>query len=225
MERLVLRQQDLIIKLRQQLGRLEQEVLKHDSNLAQNEQKLLQNTDRFNSGLFQQTGGKLIACVHQIKHSINMLDKRLQAGINKDAIESSCLHIQDQFSALKRALATTKIGVKSERHKRSTARAQYLKRQQKRHDDAGFEWIASNVMQNSHQLYEELNKHLNWAGKIEQKIQELNYKLDSCLARDKLKLQHEILNMHKRLGKCRQAISYIEDRIQLFERPNYKKDY
>ena len=225
MECLVLRQQDLIIKLRQQLSRLEQEVLKHDSNLPQNEQKLLQNTDRFNPGLFHQTGGKLIACVYQIKHGINMLDKRLQAGINKEAIESSCMHIQDQFSAVKRALMTTKIDLKSERHKRTSARSSYLKRQQKKHDDSGFEWIASNVMQNSHQLYEELNKHFNWAARIEQKIQELEYKLDGCLARDKLKLQHEILDMHKRLGKCRQAISYIEDRIQLFERPNYKKDF
>ncbi|MBM7071274.1 primosomal replication protein [Shewanella sp. 202IG2-18] len=218
-------QQQLIIKLREQLGRLEQEVLKHDSNLAQNEQKLLQNNGRFNSGLFHQNGGKLIACVHQIKHSINMLDKRLQAGINKDAIETSCLHIQDQFSAVKRALNTTAIDLKSERHKRSTARSSYLKRQQKKHNDSGFEWIASNVMQNSHQLYAELNKHLNWASRIEEKIQESNQKLDNCLARDKLKLQHEILDMHKRLGKCRQAISYIEDRIQLFERPNYKKDF
>ncbi len=220
-----MRQQELIIKLRRQLSRLEQEVLRHDSDLPQNEQKLLRNTDRFNSGLFQQTGGKLIACVHQLKRSINMLDKRLQAGMNKQAVQSSCLHIQDQFSALKRALTTTNIDVKSERHKRSAARAQYLKRQQKKHDDAGFDWIAGNVMQSSHQLYEELNKHLNWAARIERKIQELNHKLDSCPARDKLKLQHEILNMHKRLGKCRQAISYIEDRIQLFERPNYKKDY
>ncbi|RYV02272.1 prepilin peptidase [Shewanella sp. OPT22] len=218
-------QQQLIIKLREQLGRLEQEVLKHDSNLAQNEQKLLQNNGRFNPGLFHQNGGKLIACVHQIKHSINMLDKRLQAGINTDAIETSCLHIQDQFSAVKRALTTTAIDLKSERHKRSTARSNYLKRQKKKHNDSGFEWIASNVMQNSHQLYAELNKHLNWASRIEEKIQESNQKLDNCSARDKLKLQHEILDMHKRLGKCRQAISYIEDRIQLFERPNYKKDF
>lgn len=218
-------QQRLIIKLREQLKRLEQEVLRHDSHLAQNEQKLLQNTDRFNSGLFQQTGGKLIACVHQIRHGIDMLDKRLQAGVNKEAIESSCLHIQDQFSAVKRALTTTDIDLKSERHKKSTARAQYLKRQQKKHADSGFEWIASNVMHNSHQLYDELNKHLNWASRIEQKIQELSYKLNACNAKEKLKLQQEILSMHKRLGKCRQAISYIEDRIQLFERPNYKKDY
>ncbi len=218
-------QQQLIIRLREQLGRLEQEVLRHDSSMKKNDQKLLQNMDRFNHGLFQQTGGKLIACIHQIKHGINMLDKRLLAGINKEAIESSCLHIQDQFSAVKRALNTTSIDLKSERHKRSSARANYINKQTKKHNNSGFEWIASNVMQNSHQLYEELNKHLNWAGKIEQKIQELDLKLDGTRSRDKLKVQQQILDMHKRLGKCRQAISYIEERIQLFERPNYKKDH
>ncbi|WP_133407507.1 primosomal replication protein [Parashewanella tropica] len=215
----------LISKLVEQLNKLEQEVLQHDAKLAQGECKLLQNTDRFNAQLFLQTGAKLQPCIHQIRTQIQQLEKRLRVGLNKEAIEISCQQIQDQFSAVKRALATTNINLKAARQTKASSRARYLNKQQKVHESSGFEWIASNVMQSSHKLYDELNKHLNWASRIEQKIHALDLQLSSCSSREKLKLQHEILQTHKRLGKCRQAISYIEERIALFERPNSKKGY
>ncbi|RLV60335.1 prepilin peptidase [Parashewanella curva] len=215
----------LISKLAQQLDKLEQEVLQHDSRLAQGECKLLQNTDRFNTQLFLQTGAKLQPCIQQIRSQIQQLEKRLRVGLNKETIEISCQQIHDQFSAVKRALATTNINLKAARQAKASSRARYINKQQRAHQNSGFEWIASNVMQNSHKLYDELNKHLNWASRIEQKIHALDLQLSTCPSREKLKLQHEILETQKRLGKCRQAISYIEERIALFERPNAKKGY
>ncbi len=210
--------------LKRHLERLEQEVLQHDSALAKSQKKLLQDVDRFNENLFVQTGAQLAPCIEQIRKGIIQLEKRLKVGLTAEVIETSCLRIQDQFSAVKRALNTTNINLKSVRQQKASARARYISRQQQTHQKSGFEWIAGNVMQSSHQLYDELNKHLNWVTKFEQRIQELDLKLESCLSRDKLKLQNEILSMHKRLGKCRQAISYIEERIQMLERPNFRKN-
>ena len=214
-----MKQDELIRRLRTQLCSLEQEVLRHDQNLPPQDSKLLQNVERFNHELFIQSGGRLQPCIGQIAKHIDNLERQLKLGLSTEMISLTCERIQDKFVALKRALGTTPLNLKDMRQTRDSKRANYVRKQTGRHQSSGFDWIAASVMQNSHQLYEELNKHLNWAKRIEQKIEELNAGLDNCANADKIKHQQEILAMHRRLGKCRQAISYIEDRIQLLERP------
>ncbi|QSX42037.1 primosomal replication protein [Shewanella cyperi] len=209
----------LIDKLKEQLAQLEQEVLRHDAALAPQQRKLIQDVERFNDGLFIQSGAQLAPCIGQIAKDIKQLEQRLTLGLSAATIVASCERIQDRFTAVKRALTTTGINLKSATQARQSARNRSHQRQKQAHNSSGFDWIAAGVMQNSHQLYEELNKHLNWARKIESKIAQLETGLDNCHSADKIKLQNEILLMHRRLGKCRQAISYIEDRIQAFERP------
>ncbi|GIU08213.1 MULTISPECIES: primosomal replication protein [unclassified Shewanella] len=209
----------LVQKLKLQLKQLEQEVLQHDSRLPPGQRKMMQDVERFNNELFIQVGGQLQPCIDQLSKNITQLEQLLKAKRSPYTIVSSCEKIQDRFSALRRALSTTGINIKSIEQEKRSRRSYAIKRGIKSHNDSGFSWIASNVMQNSHQLYEELNKHLNWAKIIEQKIENLQSSLENCHSADKIKLQNEILSLHSRLGKCRQATSYIEDRIQLFERP------
>lgn len=211
----------LLLKLKNQLAQLEQEVLLHDKNLDNRQQKLIQDIHRFNQELFVQTGAKLWPCIEQLQKDIQQLELVIGKTQSQMTIITRCQRIQDRFLAIKRALNTTNINLKSAEQQKFSNRIRAIKRQQQSHSESGFGWIAQSVMQNSHQLYEELNKHLNWATKFEQKIEELQLKLDSCHANDKIKLQHDILAMHRRLGKCRQAISYIEERISTFERPHY----
>ncbi|WOT04071.1 primosomal replication protein [Shewanella youngdeokensis] len=210
---------ELLKKLQFQLRQLEQEVLQHDAQLPAGQRKMMQDVERFNNELFIQEGAQLKPCIVQLSKSINQLKQLISANRSHFAIISSCEKIQDRFSAVRRALATTNINIKSLEQQKRTRRAQAIKRGVRAHQQSGFSWIASNVMQNSHQLYEELNKHLNWAKVIEQKIESLQSSLDNCHSADKIKIQNDILTQHSRLGKCRQATSYIEDRIQLFERP------
>ncbi|GIU07734.1 primosomal protein N' [Shewanella sp. c952] len=210
---------ELINKLKQQLKQLEQDVLQHDAALPPGQRKMMQDVERFNNELFIQEGAQLKPCIDQLSKNIAQLQQLLNANRSHHTIISSCEKIQDRFSAVRRALSTTNINIKSLEQQKRTRRAHAIKRGTKAHQQSGFSWIASNVMQNSHQLYEELNKHLNWAKIIEQKIENLQSSLENCHSADKIKLQNEILAQHSRLGKCRQATSYIEDRIQLFERP------
>lgn len=210
----------LLARLKSQLKTLEQEVLQHDAALAPHSRKLMQDTERFNSELFVQHGAQLHPCIAQIEKDIKQLEQRLKLNLNAGTIIAACERINDRFSAVKRALVTTGINVKAQAQAKASARERMLSSRQRQHDNSGFAWIAAGVMQNSHLLYEELNKHLNWARKIESKIEELETMLENCHGADKIKAQNEILLMHRRLGKCRQAISYIEDRIQAFERPH-----
>jgi len=211
--------QQLVSMLKQQLAQLEQDALIHDQNLAPSQRQSLIDIERFNSQLFAQQGAQLSPCIIQLRQDIKQLEKQLFLKLGGNVIQLSCNRIQDRFSALRRALLTTDINLKSEQQRKASNRARYAKKQQQAIQDSGFGWIASNVMQNSHQLYAELNKHLNWAKKIEQKIQQIEATLEFCHSNDKIKLQNDILSMHRRLGKCKQATSYIEERIQLFERP------
>ena len=211
--------QQLVSMLKQQLAQLEQDALIHDQNLAPSQRQSLIDIERFNSQLFAQQGAQLSPCIIQLRQDIKQLEKQLFLKLGGNVIQLSCNRIQDRFSALRRALLTTDINLKSEQQRKASNRARYVKKQQQAIQDSGFGWIASNVMQNSHQLYAELNKHLNWAKKIEQKIQQMEATLEFCHSNDKIKLQNDILSMHRRLGKCKQATSYIEERIQLFERP------
>ncbi|MDO6617799.1 MULTISPECIES: primosomal replication protein [unclassified Shewanella] len=210
----------LIYQLKQQLSSLEQDALHHDQQLPAQQKKMLQDIERFNSQLFIQQGAQLSPCIAQLKKDIQQLEKQLSFKLDVRIIELSCQRIQDRFTALRRALVTTNLNVNTEKQKRDNSRARYAKKQQQQHSDSGFGWIASNVMKNSHQIYQELNKHLNWATTFEQKIAEMESALANCHSTDKIRLQNEILSLHRRLGKCRQAISYIEERIQMFERPN-----
>lgn len=209
----------LISTLKNQLTTLEQEVLQHDSHLVPSQRKLLQDIERFNQSLFIQHGAQLMPCIEQIRSSIIQLEKQIALKLAPQTIAMSCERIQDRFTAVKRALLTTSIDVKSKNQQRASKRARFAQQQNLSHQASGFAWIASNVLQNSHEIYAELNKHLNWAKKFEQKIAEMESKLENCHSADKISLQNDILLMHRRLGKCRQAISYIEDRIQAFERP------
>lgn len=211
--------QQLLAKLRQQLRELEQEVLRHDAQVPQGQKKLLQDIERFNDELFIQAGASLSACINPIQKDIDQLARLIKLKGNQQTILVSCERIQQRFTAVKRAMLTTSLDVKAQKQQKASIRARAIKNQQKSHSQSGFGWIASNVMQSSHQLYEELNKHLNWAKKFEQKIEELQLQLENCHSADKIEMQNTILLTHKRLGKCRQAISYIEDRIQAFERP------
>ncbi|MEI6860523.1 MAG: primosomal replication protein [Shewanella sp.] len=209
----------LLRQLSIQLKQLEQDVLQHDTNLPKREQKLLQNTDRFNDELFIQSGAKLSPCIEQINKNIKQLGKLIERNISIETIALSCERIQDRFTALRRALNTTSLGAESASQQRAFRVAQAMRRRNKSHNESGFNWIAAEVMHNSHQRYAELNKHLDWVSKFEQQIITLQSKLDNCRSADKIHIQNEVLLVHRRLGKCRQAISYIEDRIQAFERP------
>lgn len=216
---------ELMNKLKQQLKRLEQDVLQHDSQLPKTQQTMLLDIERFNRSLFIQSGAKLFPCIEQIAKNINQLEKQFTFKLAQQSMLYHCQRIQDQFTAVKRALQATNLDIKTAQHKKTIKRKMAVKRHQLAHQESGFNWIASNVMQNSHKLYEELNKHLNWQKKMQYKIDILQSELAHCHKNDKMTRQNEILLLHRRLGKCRQAITYIEERIQLYERPNKNRNY
>lgn len=135
---MVLNTQQLLTILKNQLKALEQEVLLHDNQLAPQQRKLLQDTERFNQALFIQHGAQLMPCIEQIRNSISQLEKQIKLKLAPHTISLCCERIQDRFTAVKRALLTTSIDLKSKNQQRASSRARFAKRQAQSHQESGF---------------------------------------------------------------------------------------
>lgn len=200
----------LIEKLHRQLAQLEQQIRVHDANLSDADKKWFSHKQRFHDQLFEQQGASLSSCLTVLKQDLEHIEQLERLNAHADALELACQRFANRFAALAQAMATTAT---ARRGHQATAR-----RRQTKKADNPYHWIAQSVMRSSHQLYEELRKHQNWAARMESKIRELEQQLDLKVGAEKITLQNEILSTHKRLGRCRQAMSFIEQRIAQMEK-------
>ncbi|WP_169307116.1 primosomal replication protein [Ferrimonas sediminicola] len=203
------RRSDLLQLLRQRLEQLKSQVREHDHALPGNTSQALDHQQRFHSALFDHTGASLAQCLQRLEQDLAKLDRLSQASDSGDTFELVCQQFSDRYQAVTQALATTGLQAAGARF---SSRRRSVPRQ-----DSQYQWIARSVMQNSHSAYAELRKHQNWADRLQQKIHELEQKLDLHQGAEKIKLQNEILTTQKRLGRCRQAMTYIEERIARLE--------
>ncbi|MBY6186735.1 primosomal replication protein [Marinobacter hydrocarbonoclasticus] len=204
----------LVQKLETQLLRLEAQVKEHDAKLTPADKKWLANQSAFHDQLFEHQGASLTTCLAVLRKDLQQITQLEQLGARPDAVELVCHRFANRFSALAQALANTAT---MRRGHQTSALSGARRRDSKTKNE--YHWIARSVMRSSHQLYDELRKHQNWAMRLEQKIRELEQRLDLHQGAEKITLQNEILATHKRLGRCRQAMTFIEQRIAHLEKP------
>ncbi|GAA5188973.1 primosomal replication protein [Ferrimonas gelatinilytica] len=204
----------LVNTLRQQLQQLERKLGEHDAALSEADKKWLNHKSRFHEQLFDHQGASLSGCLRVLRRDLQQIEQLIQLDAGGETLALACQRFSTRFEALLSALKNTdtaRRGVQnSARRRRAPARQQQ-----------GYEWIAQSVMNSSHHLYQELNKHQQWEQKMVLKIQQLDQALDKYEGSDKIERQNAILTLHKRLGKCRQAMTYIEQRIAWLEKPKY----
>ncbi|WP_035385463.1 primosomal replication protein [Ferrimonas futtsuensis] len=205
---------ELLQLLRQRLEQLKSQVQQHDQSLANNTTQALDHQQRFHSALFDHTGASLAQCLQRLEQDLHTLSRLSQAPDSGDTFELVCQQFSDRYQAVMQAMSATGLQAAGARF---SSRRKGLPRQ-----DSKYQWIARSVMQNSHSAYEELRKHQNWANRLQQKIHELEQKLDLHQGAEKITLQNEILATQKRLGRCRQAMTYIEERIARLEKGGQK---
>ena len=73
-------------------------------------------------------------------------------------------------------------------------------------------------MQSSHELYKELSDHHEFERRLNEMVSIRRLQLDKANSEQASKINLEILALHGRLGRCRKAISAIEDKIQRAEK-------
>ena len=73
-------------------------------------------------------------------------------------------------------------------------------------------------MQSSHELYQELSQNHEFERRLQEMIDIRKQQLSSASTAEANKINHEILALHARLGRCRKAITATEDKIQQVEK-------
>lgn len=199
-----------LLKLKRQLEQLSQHVHQHDAQLSDLDKKWLNNRSRFHDQLFEQQGATLKGCINVLQSDYSHIEQMVSLGVSGDTLDLACQRFSNRFEAVMQAIANTQTVTRGLQ--------QTTKRRSRSRDDNQYQWIARSVMNSSHQLYAELRKHQNWEHQLQQKIAILEQNLDIHHGKEKIDQQNLILNTHQRLGKCRQAISYIEQRIAWLER-------
>ncbi|WP_028117337.1 primosomal replication protein [Ferrimonas senticii] len=197
-------------QLRDKLTQLEQQLQQHDASLSDNNKKWLNHKSRFHEQLFEQQGATLSGCMQVLKRDLKQIEQLLQINASGDALALACQRFSDRFEALVHAMANTDTATRG--LQQAAGRRRYSGQ------DNQYQWIAKSVMNSSHQLYAELRKHQNWESQLQQKITVMEQQLDIYQGTDKIEQQQLILKTHARLGKCRQAMSYIEQRIAWLEK-------
>ncbi|SHH28149.1 primosomal replication protein [Ferrimonas marina] len=198
-------------QLKAQLAALEAKVHQHDAQLSDADKRWLHHKSRFHEQLFEQQGASLAGCLEVLRRDLKQIEQMVQVGATGDTLGLACQRFGERFEALMQALANTDT---ARRGNQLSARGRSSK-------NSDYQWIDQSVMNSSHKLHQELAKHKSWEDKMVQKIQQMEQALDITPANDKITLQNEILALHKRLGKCRQAMTYIEQRIAWLEKPRY----
>lgn len=162
--------------------------------------KIIQDNDIFSETLFSTHSDQFRPYVEEIKNKTNELDRLLTT--NKNTLAHSRLQlIEQQISALLTALNSNKTI-----HKEANQRLAVIKARQ-------YKKAAQAVMQSSHNLYTKLNETLEYERRLLKMINDKEQQGQQN--NNNMKKQHtdEVLVLHQRLGRCRQAISKLEREI------------
>ena len=81
-----------------------------------------------------------------------------------------------------------------------------------------YQTLAGNVLANSHALYKKLNEHHEFERRLLDMITQREQQRNKAKNSDTSLLSQEVLALHQRLGRCRQAISVIERDIEFVEK-------
>lgn len=202
-----------------QLGEIDQLLTQLAQQAASYDQKskipTLAHRPLFNDKLFKSRSPYLSDYVSE---SFLLLDDVRKLALSKSPtslLQYQCNKLVDQCQAIRKALTSQHQRNTSYQQDKATRKKVAIKKQQRQ--GSSFNWLAKNVMSNSVSLYQELSKHHDYQQKFEVKINQLEQQLALCPIKEKLARQQEILKLHQRLGQCRKAIYFIEQKIELLE--------
>ncbi len=155
--------------------------------------KLAQGVGRplFPQGLFRSQGRAFVPYATEISANLAQVAQQLQQ-LSPAALERRLARIEDQFTALRRAMNQHQLADDSS---------------QKRWHKA-----ARSLVGRYQPLYGQLAQYREFAQRLEGRIRQL--KDDNVMT---VKQQNEILRLYQRLGRCRQAITELEERLSALE--------
>lgn len=195
----------LVEKIRNELHLLKQQTATIDEHNSKIRSNRFKYRDIFNRQLFRCDSTKLFDYVLEAEQNFQQL---IKGGNHLAHLTALGEKLTDQITALSQAVRANEVAVKENSYQSNRNKTQYQKRYKK---------AAQQFMVNSHQLYEELAQNHEFERRLNEMIYERQAQMSSADEPTRQKLEKEMLALHQRLGRCRRAITAVEERIQLAE--------
>ena len=167
---------------------------------------LLKDKDIFSEALFATNSDRILPYVDEVRGKTIELSRLLLNG-KKELSQNRLQCIEQQISAILNAIRSNK-GIHQEAQYRLTAiNARRYKK------------AAKQLFKSSQALYQQLSEHHEFERRLLAMLNERELLRKSATPSKAKKLSEEVLALHQRLGRCRQAISKIERQIEVAEKP------
>jgi primosomal replication protein N'' len=167
---------------------------------------LLKDKDVFSEALFATNSDRIQPYVDEIRGKTIELSRLLEHG-KKELSQNRLQGIEQQISAIINAIRSNK-GIHQEAQYRLTAiNARRYKK------------AAKQLFKSSQALYQQLTEHHEFERRLLAMLNERELLRKTATPSKAKSLSDEVLALHQRLGRCRQAISKIERQIEVAEKP------
>lgn len=191
-----------------QISTLLQQVARLKVSCQQFDQQKLFKSERFvknQHGLFEQhlfrtKSIHLSDYLNEVVENIESLPPAERRNAQRFALET----IAQQIEAIITALKATSVWQKEQQFKPVT---RYKK-------------VVKKIIQSSQELYRELSQNHEFERRLMEMIEIRQSEKLNCSDARASELNKEILVLHGRLGRCRKAITSVEEKIQLAEKSN-----
>lgn len=195
----------LLARLGSVIEQLEIDAKRVDSMLN-NQSQLTEEHHRFFSlKLFTTKGKQYAPYVSEIKLLFSKLPSLLN-NTSKMPAELAIEKIEHQINALSTALSSFK---QQKKHEDFFAKQEKKQRYKK---------YTQTLLQPTHSLYQQLAETHEFERRLLVMLEEKQVALNNASESTRQAKQQEVLVVHQRLGRCRQAISKIERQIEMAEK-------
>ncbi|MGB2708323.1 MULTISPECIES: primosomal replication protein [Pseudoalteromonas] len=191
-------------KLRQQVATLKQQAEQFDKAKLFSKNRYMQaQPSLFDRAVFSTKSMNLADYVTEIEDEVSSLPPSEHRHAYTYALERIATQVQAVFNVIK----STPIWIKENK-------SHYKPRPKQ----AVYKQAVQQVIQSSHELYDELKQNHEFERRLLLMIEERKMQMDKATPAKAQKLNLEILTTHARLGRCRKAISATEEKIQRVEK-------
>ncbi len=199
-----------IARIKTVLNAIKQQAKAIDhTNKARPAHQALVENDLFSMTLFSTSSDQYSAYVNETIKKTNELEKLLAANLSELASEQ-LTQIEQQIIALNNALKANNVLHQDSQYQLNKRK---VKTQQYKYQKA-----TQAVIQSSQNLYQKLAEHHEFERRLATMIAEREYQRADSSNKESQKITQEILKLHQRLGRCRQAITQIEKEIERAEK-------
>jgi primosomal replication protein N'' len=167
---------------------------------------LLKDKDIFSEALFATNSDKIGAYVEEVRGKTIELARLLQSG-KKELSQNRLQGIEQQISSIINAIRSNKGLHQEAQYRLNAINARRYKK------------AAKELFKSSQALYQQLAEHHEFERRLLAMLNEREQLRQSATPAKAKKILDEVLALHQRLGRCRQAISKIEREIEVSEKP------